>query len=237
MKTLSVIIPARNEEKFLPACLHAIQRAAEKLPCKLEIICVVNRSTDNTETIAKEHGCVVVKNESKNLSSIRNSGINKAAGDYIVTVDADSVMSSGLLKKIFETLETGTSIGGGVMIYPERYSLGIVLTALLLTPLIFWHRILGGVFFFRKEDSLAIGGFNEKLVSVEDIDFAKRLKAFGKKQGKKYSNIFCEYIVTSCRKFDHFGDWHFIKNPHIFLRLLKGTNESEANRFWYDIKR
>lgn len=234
---ISIVIPARNEEKYLPNCLEAIKRAEEVAKLNVEIICVVNRSTDKTEEIARAAGCKVVKSEAKNLSIIRNSGVKEASAKYIVTIDADSIMSKAMLKKVKQLLDGDKYIGGGVMIFPERYSLGIILTAICLVPLIMKYQISGGMFFFRKGDFNDISGFDEKKVSVEDIDFAIRLKKYGKRRKQRYATILTESITTSCRKFDHFGDWYLLKNPKFFWRILFANSQDDANKYWYDIPR
>ena len=98
------------------------------------------------------------------------------------------------------------------------------------------YQISAGLFFCFKEDFEAIGGFDESLYSAEDIDFAKRLRKHAKKKGKKFKNLFSAHIITSCRKFDSFGDWYLIKNPIHAIKLLKGKNKDLANKFWYDYK-
>lgn len=234
---ISVIIPARNEECTLPVCLAALKASQEKLNVPLEVIVVVNRSSDRTEEVARLHNCVVLNDDSKNLSAIRNRGCRAARGEIIITVDADSRVSPTLLPYAVRLLERADVVGGGVLILPERWSVGILLTGLLLVPLILLYGISGGAFFFRKEDFEAIDGFNEKLSSAEDIDFAKRLKAHGRRTGRTFKNLFRAYIITSCRKFDHFGDWYFIRNPRLTLRLLRGTDQRAADKIWYDFPR
>jgi hypothetical protein len=68
----------------------------------------------------------------------------------------------------------------------------------------------GGLFWCIREDFEAIGGFNANLVSGEDVDFAKRLKAYGKRVGRPFSTLSGAHIVSSCRKFDAFGDCAFL---------------------------
>ena len=82
-----------------------------------------------------------------------------------------------------------------------------------------------------------IGGFDESIVSAEDIDFALRLKAYGKKQGKRFKKIRRANIRTSCRKFDKFGDWFIFRNPKLVLRILQGKNQKDADELYYDIER
>jgi glycosyltransferase involved in cell wall biosynthesis len=233
----SIIIPARNEQRHLPSCLEAIQESAAFTSMTIEVIVVINRCTDQTENIARQAGCKIVYNDSKNLAQIRNAGASVAQGDIIVTVDADSVMSLGMLKKIKSVLDSNKFIGGGVAMLPSRYSTGILLTAFCLLPLVVFHRISGGLFYCLRQDFEAIGGFNESLSSVEDIDFARRLRKYGRKQDKRFTTIWSEYIRTSCRKFDRLGDWYFLLHPFEFMSLLRGRNQAAADKVWYDFER
>lgn len=233
----SVIIPARNEEKHLPRSLKALKEAlANFQKDHWEIIVVINRCDDRTEEIARSEQCVIVSCDEKNLAAIRNTGARAAQGDILITIDADSVASPNLLTEIHRKLSDDRVIGGGVVIYPERWSLGIFLTALCLLPIALRYGISAGVFFCRREDFFRIGGFNEAFASVEDIDFARRLKAEGKKTGRKFVTLFRASITTSMRKFDTFGDWYFLRHPGVFLKLLHGNDQKLANKVWYDYK-
>jgi len=99
------------------------------------------------------------------------------------------------------------------------------------------HRVSGGLFWCLREDFEALGGFNESWVSVEDLDFAKRLKAHGRRQGKRFKTITKEHIVTSCRKFDTFGDWYLIRHPGFVWRIFTGKSQKDADTFYYDVPR
>ena len=233
---ISIIIPARNEEAFLPFCLSAINQAADFAHAHVEVIVIINRCTDQTENIARQAGCKIVYNDSKNLAQIRNAGAAVAQGEILITVDADSVMSLGMIKKIRAVLDSGKYIGGGVAMLPSRYSTGILLTAFCLLPIVLFHRISGGLFYCFRRDFDAIGGFNESLASVEDIDFAKRLRKYGHRRGKRFATIWSEHIRTSCRKFDRLGDWYFLRHPLEFMSLLRGRNQAAADKVWYDFE-
>lgn len=233
----SIMIPARNEEGFIARCLESIQVAAEPFAHETEMVVVLNRCTDRTEEIARSYGAKIVRNESKNLSMIRNAGVRSACGDIIVTIDADSWMSPNMLVEIDRLLSSGKYIGGGVLMYPERLSLGIAFTILLILPVLIRHGVSGGLFWCFRSDFEAIHGFDESLVSVEDIDFARRLKLHGKTRGKRFKTITKAHIETSCRKFDTFGDWYFAKNPHLAWKLLRGRDVKAANGFFYDVPR
>ena len=206
-------------------------------PDQIEIVVALNRCTDRTEEIAVQHGAKLVHDGSKNLAKIRNAAAKVASGEVLVTIDADSRMTSNMLVEIERLLRTGKYVGGGVMIWPERWSLGIVMTALVIAPLLVRHRVSGGLFWCLRKDFEAIGGFDENLSSLEDIDFAKRLKARGKRDGRRFGTITKAHIITSFRKFDQFGDWYLLKNPRLLWRLLDGRSQDDANRYWYDVER
>ena len=237
MLRFSILIPARNEENYLPGCLDAIKLAATPFPDQVEVVVALNRCTDRTEEIALKHGAKVVYEDTRNLARIRKAAGKAATGEIIVTIDADSRMTSNMLVEIDRLLRTGRYIGGGVLIRPERWSLGIVVTVLLLAVMLLWRRVSGGLFWCLRKDFEAIGGFNENPVSLEDLDFAKRLKAYGKSHGKRFTTIKKAHIITSCRKFDMFGDWFLLTSPRLVRRLLRGKSQEDADHFYYDVRR
>ncbi len=239
MPRFSILIPARNEEKFLPGCLDSIRAAAATLPGEIEIVVALNRCTDRTEEIALAGGAKVVREDGRSMAKIRNAAARAASGEIVVTIDADSRMSRNMLTEIDRLLASGRYIGGGVLILPERWSLGIMLTVLMLMLAMatVWRRVSAGLFWCRRVDFQALGGFNEELVSLEDLDFARRLKALGRKQGKRFKTISRAHIVTSCRKFDTFGDWYLLLHPRLVRRLLGGKSQKDADRFYYDVER
>lgn len=192
---ISIIIPAHNEEKYIGKCLESISRASKLFKNQVEIIVVLNRCTDRTEEIAKSYDCIIVKNNDKNLSKIRNAGVEIARGEIIVTIDADTQMNEHVLSKAQENLISGKYIGGGVTGKFERMSLGIfVSTLLLIGPLLFKYGAISvGIFWCYKKDFQSINGFNENMLMAEDADFAKRLKEWGKKNGKKYGTIHAHF--------------------------------------------
>ncbi len=235
-KSISVVIPARDEEKHLPQCLASLQLAAELAQVHLEIIVVLNRCTDGTQKIAEEAGCKTIFCEARNLSIIRNEGVRASSHSFICTVDADSRVSRNMFAEIIQALSDEQVVGGGVIIIPERWSVGILLTFLALLPIAFWNRISGGLFYFSRESFEAIAGFDEELVSAEDIDFAKRLRAYASSKGKVFRTLWRAKIITSCRKFDRLGDWYFITHPLLVKQLLLGKNQKAADKIWYKFK-
>lgn len=225
---ISVIIPARNEEQYLPKCLNSIRLASQRLPSPVEVIVVINNCTDNTETIAQDSGCVVTKMDDANLSQIINAGAKQTHGSIIVTIDADSTISPNTFYQILTSLSAPQTIGGRIVMLPERWSLGIFLTALCLLPFIFRYGLPGGLFFCRRLDFETIGGFNESLNQSEGSDFAGRLKSYGKKKNFRYKTISNAFQYSSCRKFDRLGDWYFLLHPRHFHNLLGKRNQIDV---------
>lgn len=230
---ISIVIPVHNEEHHLPLCLQAISHARAHFPGSLEVIVVLNRCTDQSEAVAKSWSCNIVREESKNLSAIRNRGILAAQSEIVVTIDADSRMHPRTLQRVSALLAHPRIVGGGVLILPERWSLGIIVTMLALLPIALYYRIGAGLFFFKRSAFNAIGGFDETRFSAEDIDFMVRLDRHARAQGCRTRVLLNSPITTSCRKFDRFGDWYFVRHPLLMLRLLRNRDRDAANEVWY----
>jgi glycosyltransferase involved in cell wall biosynthesis len=236
----SIIIPAHNEEKHLPLCLDAIAAASKSFPGAVQTIVVLNRCTDDTEAVARARADLVLRQDRKSIAATRNCGAQAARGDIVITIDADSRMTPNMLARVDHRLRNPRCVGGGVIIHPERVSLGIALTALVFWVLALPLGLSAGMFWCRREDFAALGGFDERLHSGEDIDFARRLKALGRSRGQRYGTIMSAQIVTSCRKFDMFGDWFtlklLVKNPRLFWDGLHGKSRELGERYWYNCR-
>lgn len=239
----SVIIPAHNEEKYIGRCLQAVKSASKYIaPDTVEMIVVANRCTDKTCAIARHYGAKVVENSDKCIAAVRNTGVKAANGDIIVTVDADSLMTKYSLLEIRELLGSGKYVGGGTNPRFDRMSVGIAFSSLYvvlnLLPVMIKNGgyLSGAMFWCYKRDFEAVGGFDETLVSLEDMDFAKRLKRYGKARGQRYSTLKRSYVTTSSRKFDEFGDWYLIKNRKLTKRIFTGKDRSAADSFYYDVR-
>lgn len=111
---VSIIIPAKNEEKLLRGCissLHQLNYPKEKI----EIIIVDGLSTDNTAGVALEMGAKVISNVKQTVSPGRNVGFENAKGDLIAFTDADCIVDPNWLSnciKYFENDQTVACAGG-----------------------------------------------------------------------------------------------------------------------------
>lgn len=241
--SFTVVIPAHNEEKYIGKCLRAIKSAAKYVaPDSVEIIVVANRCTDKTAAIAKHYGAKVLINDDKCIAAIRNTGVKAASGEIVVTIDADSLMTKYSLAEIRSMLRSGRYVGGGTNPMFDRMSVGIAFSSMyviinLIPEMIKSGGYLSGaMFWLYKKDFDSIGGFDESLVSLEDMDFARRLKKLGDSRGQKYGTLKHSYVTTSSRKFDEFGDWYLIKNRKLTKRIFTGKDRSAADQFYYDVR-
>ncbi|MDQ3186766.1 MAG: glycosyltransferase, partial [Pseudomonadota bacterium] len=111
---LSIIIPAFNEERLIEHCLQSVSASLAtnyKPDFTFEIIVVDNNSTDNTASLARQAGARVVFEPVNQIGRARNAGAAEATGDWLLFVDADSVLNSGLLADILRLIEDGKSVG------------------------------------------------------------------------------------------------------------------------------
>jgi glycosyltransferase involved in cell wall biosynthesis len=101
--TLSVVIITHNEEANLGRTLESVMT----LVCdgKGEIIIVDSGSSDRTVEIAKSFGAKVFVEEWKGYAAQKNSAIDKAIGDYLLSLDADEELSPELLEEVDRKLK------------------------------------------------------------------------------------------------------------------------------------
>lgn len=91
MKSVSVIIPVYNVEKYLPKCLDSVIGQTYR---EIEIICVNDGSPDNSAEILenyaeKDSRIKIITQKNQGLSGARNTGIKNATGYYTVFLDSD----------------------------------------------------------------------------------------------------------------------------------------------------
>jgi glycosyltransferase involved in cell wall biosynthesis len=234
---LSVAIPARDEERYIGRCLESVMRSAERAKQHVEVIVALNQCTDRTREIAESHGATCVVEDRKSIAAVRNAAVRASNAAAIVTLDADSWMSEGTVGEVIARVFDDGYVGGGTVVLPERWSIGIVFSVLAVMPYVIMHRVSMGMLWFLRDTFEALGGLNEEMVSVEDLDFARRLKALGRARGQKYGTIWRNGIRTSCRKFDEFGDWYLFRNPRLVRRIFTGADRAAADSFYYDVRR
>ena len=101
MSQISVVIITFNEERNIKRCLDSIVGVAD------EIIVIDSFSTDNTREICSKYPVKFIESEWKGYSESKNFGNNKTSFDYILSLDADEVLSEELNKSIVIEKEKG----------------------------------------------------------------------------------------------------------------------------------
>jgi glycosyltransferase involved in cell wall biosynthesis len=240
MSRVSVIVPAHNEQRYLPACLASIAHAARSIDCDVEVVVVANRCTDATAEIARAAGAVVIDSDARTIAAVRNAGAAHSTGEILVLLDADSRMSPKALGEVERHLATGAYVGGGCTYVPERRSVGIMATMAFVRASMAVSGLGGAMYWCRRGDFEAIQGFNEALTMADDHDFARRLREHGRHTGRRFVNLRDAPVVTSCRKFDHFGDWHvfgMLRHVGEVRASLSGDDRSFVDRYFYDFSK
>jgi glycosyltransferase involved in cell wall biosynthesis len=102
--TLSVVLITLNEAANLPRTLASVQGLGE-------IIVVDSGSADATVEIARHFGARVFIEEWKGFDAQKNSAIEKATGDWILSLDADEELSPELAGEIQALLAAGADSG------------------------------------------------------------------------------------------------------------------------------
>lgn len=100
MLKLSAVIITLNEEKNIGKCLHSLQTLTD------DIVVVDSGSTDKTEEICKQYNVKFFVRDFDDYSSQKNYGNSFAKYDYILSIDADEVISEKLRSSI-EKIEFG----------------------------------------------------------------------------------------------------------------------------------
>jgi len=95
---LTVIIPCKNEQKNIRACIESVQTIAD------EILIADSGSQDRTLDIAREYNCRIIEREYINSADFKNWAIPQASHPWILLVDADERVTPELAGEVLETI-------------------------------------------------------------------------------------------------------------------------------------
>ncbi len=236
----SVIIPAYNEEKYLPRLLDSVDVARANYSGgadQIEVIVADNNSTDNTSEVAQSHGARVVSVAKRRIAAARNGGARAAGGEVLCFIDADSAIHPQTFNEVERAMKTGRYIWGVTGAKMERISFPLFVTYWMFMPMVFLTGLDIGLSFCRREDFEAVGGYDEKRLYAEDVLFPWALRRLGRSRGQRTIRIPKVKALGSTRKFDQFGDWHYFwMLAHAFKSLItRNWNDEElAERYWYN---
>jgi glycosyltransferase involved in cell wall biosynthesis len=240
---ISLVIPAWNEAALLPRLLGSVAAARKRWTDSgrsvddIEVIVADNNSTDATAQIAVDHGCRVATIDKRVIAAVRNGGAAVARGEILAFIDADSVVHPETFLAIAQAMSDARNVGGATGVTMERWSLGIALSYAMAVPLVWLTGFDTGVVFWRRADFETLGGYDEQRMVAEDVDFLWRLRRLGRPRGQHLVRLRRVKAITSTRKFDTHGDWHyFLQMPAQGWRLLRdrGALNDFARRYWYE---
>ena len=224
---LTIIIPAFNEEDYLPSTQDSILDAAAHLrahsDAEADIIVVDNNSEDDTATVAPSNGATVLHEPVQGIARARNSGADHAEGDMLVFVDADVTLPPTLLTEINAAMSDPACVGGAVDVEyrPKRRILRPYLGAWrLLSRLMGMAQ--GATQFCRKSVFDEVGGYDEKAWIGEDANFFWALKKLAKRTGRTVRFVEDPRVQASSRRFDKWPLWKILvwTNP-LLIALLR----------------
>lgn len=105
--TLSIVIPAHNEEGYIKACLDSIAGQSE-MPD--EVFVIDNNSSDKTADIAARYTFVtLLKEKRQGIVFARNRGFNAAKSNLIGRIDADTILDKDWVKQVKQQYQTAGS--------------------------------------------------------------------------------------------------------------------------------
>jgi glycosyltransferase involved in cell wall biosynthesis len=243
MNSISLIIPAFNEECYLPKLLDSVELARQIYQNegrRIEIIVADNGSTDRTAEIARGRGCIVTYEKRRIIGAVRNRGATMARGEILAFTDADNQIHPSTFNAIHDALHNPTVIAGATGVQLERMSLGIAAAYAIILPMVWATGMDTGVVFCRNKDFRAIQGYNEERLFAEDVQLLWDFRQLGKARGQHLVRLRRYKATTSTRKFDYFGEWHYI---WLILRFFASlavpwySLDRLARRYWYSDQR
>ena len=199
---LTIIIPAFNEEAYLPSTLDSIQTSAAHLcsdsDAEIDTIVVDNNSVDDTAVVARSKGATVIH------------------------VDADVILPSTLLAEIHTAMSDPACVGGAVDVEyrPKRRFIRFYLGAWRLLSRL-TGMAQGATQFCRKSVFDEVGGYDEQTWIGEDADFFWALKKQARRTGRMARFIEEPRVQASSRRFDKWPIWKILllTNP-LFIALF-----------------
>jgi glycosyltransferase involved in cell wall biosynthesis len=239
---LSIIIPAFNEELLIEACLksvHASLVANAKPDLTSEIIVVDNNSTDNTAELARRAGAQVVFEPVNQIGRARNTGAAVATGDWLLFVDADSILNPGLLGDILRLIEEGRIVGCGSAIKMQDlpwWASGVLRLWTATSVLFRWAA--GALVVSRADAFRDVGGFDQELYAADEITLSEKLKKWGRPRSLEFPILTKHPLESSPRKVQLYSAGEiFGQIARVLLSPRRSLQDKKHLSVWYDGRR
>ena len=237
---LSFIIPAYNEESYIGKSLESIQREIKGGEYDVEIIVVNNASTDATKKVALSFsGVRVIDETKKGLLHARQAGFLASTGDFIIQLDADTIICAGWLKTALSEFAKNPKLvaASGPVIYYDlppiskkltRLGYHVMFVSYLMNRFILrvGSMLQGGLCIIRRSALEQVGGYNSEINFYgEDTDLARRLQTIGP---VKFTFKLPTY--SSGRRVAIEGFWEMARRyyvNHIWITFMKRSYTNE----------
>jgi glycosyltransferase involved in cell wall biosynthesis len=239
---LSIIIPAFNEARLIEQTLRSITVSLEanRQPgFTSEVIVVDNNSTDNTAELAGQAGATVVFEPINQIGRARNAGAAYATGEWLLFLDADSLLSPGLLADILRVIESGQYVGCGSTLRMNGLPWWANLTLKLWTGTSIVCRWAAGALVVCRRDAFQeVGGFDQNLYALDEIRLSKQLKQWGRQHGLQFTILTNHPLETSPRKVSLYTGREIAGQIFRIFFLPKRTLQDKKQlSVWYDGRR
>ncbi|MEK6984278.1 MAG: glycosyltransferase [Nanoarchaeota archaeon] len=177
---ISIVIPAYNEEEYLPKLLGCIKKQTYE---DYEIIVADANSTDKTRQISKKFGCKIVRGGMPAVG--RNNGAKTAKGDILLFLDADVQFESNFLKNAVGELKKRKLDVAGCYIRPLSSNIVDnvfiwIFNLWISATQFFYPNASGSGIFCKKWLHKKVKGFDETIRLSEDMDYVRRCGKYGK---------------------------------------------------------
>lgn len=205
---ISVIIPAYNEERALPATLESLLHQSGDY----EVIVVDGGSTDRTREIAQAEPCIRLLSAPKGRASQMNTGAQVAHGEWLLFLHADTLLPDDALRRLAELEDDALCQAGG---FRHRFSgddWRLRLISWMDNVRTRSTRIIYGdqAMFVRRALFAKLGGFPEQPI-LEDILFCEKLRQVTRPL------LLDQYVITDSRKFVQMGIWRSVGRCVVIL--------------------
>ena len=239
---VSLVVPAFNEERLLPATLHSIRASANAFMnagWSWEIIVCDNNSTDRTAEIARAAGASVVFEPVNQIGRARNTGASAASGDWLVFVDADCLPTPELFADVAEAIRRGRCLAGGSTVSLGNHQ------PFLRMLIRFWNVLsritnwAAGSFIFCEASAFhELGGFSQTLYAAEEIDLFQRLKRLARAKRRTITMLHRHPLYTSDRKARLYTSSELVTFlARTIVSRGRTLRSAEACFTWYDGRR
>ena len=231
----SVVVPAYDEEALLPSTLESIRAAMATVPWAGEIVVCDNNSTDRTAEVARACGARVVHEPHNQIARARNTGARAARGEWLVFVDADTLISPEILGEALRLLESGTVAGGGSVFRMDcagnRAGSGLVKAWNWISRR--FHVAAGSFLFARRDAFEEVRGFSLGVYAGEEVWLSRALKRWGRKRDLGFRVLDRHPVATSGRKMEWFPGW-LLAGTFLLMTVFPFLSRSRTFcRIWY----